>query len=248
MRRLFLYGDLARTFPETVRSFVEAAGGSRARIGLLLMGGPGSERFLPGYRDPMRAFGAEVLAVAPDEGGSLPADLLDQLAACTGIFMGGGFPKRYRELYVESPVGNLIRRQYRAGVPYGGLSAGAVLATARCTLAGNLVEGPDNRYWVRAQIGDEPQALETGTGLGLLDDAVFDPHCAEWGSLPRLLAAMEEMGASRGAALDEPACIEIRNETELVVRGQGRVYLARRTGGPRSFALQVLEPGDVSPF
>lgn len=41
MERIFLYGDIADNFEAVSVPFVEAAGGPKARIALLLMGGPG---------------------------------------------------------------------------------------------------------------------------------------------------------------------------------------------------------------
>lgn len=245
MRHLFLYGDLAQTFDATCRPFVAAAGGTGARVALLLMGGPGTDEYLPRYVNPMLAAGAAaVTPLVPDDSGRLPADAAAVLQNCSGIFMGGGFTARYQALYVTSPLGTIIRERYAAGVPYGGISAGALLGMSVCPAAGNVVATAANTYRVRSLLMEEPVPLALGEGLGLMPDFMLEVHCAEWGSFPRLAATVEGSGVSRGMALDAPVCLEIRNEKEGLVHGQGRAYYLRRGGAPRRFDLQVLEPGD----
>lgn len=245
MRHLFLFGDLRDNLPDLVGPFVAAAGGAAADIVLLLMGGELSRQYLPRYRDPLLAAGAAaVTPILPGADGSLPPAALAQMRAATGILMGGGTPARYRDLYATGELGALIRERYRQGVPYAGVSAGALLAAGTCALAGNRVEAPGNRYWVRPLYEAEPQPLILGAGLGLLPGGVVDVHLAEWGALPRLLAVLERTGARFGIGVDEPACVYLQDEAALTVSGQGRVYLVHPAAGTRRFHLQALEPGE----
>jgi|Deesub1362A_J573_1020465.scaffolds.fasta_scaffold06187_1 cyanophycinase-like exopeptidase len=92
MRRVFLYGDIVDNFESVSAHFIEAAGGSSAKIALLLMGGPGWKGYLPRYRDPWAQLGAvEVIPIAPlGNSTELSSEALACLRSCTGIFIGGG--------------------------------------------------------------------------------------------------------------------------------------------------------------
>jgi cyanophycinase len=111
--------------------------------------------------------------------------------------MGGGDPALYRQTFVASPAGPLIVGRVALGVPYGGVSAGAILAAT---------------------------ISHAGPGLGLLPDAVIEAHFTEWGRLPHLVDLLVSTGAGLGLGVDEKAGAEIRDGT-LTGRGEGSVWL-----------------------
>ena len=90
----------------------------------------------------------------------------------------------------------------------------------------------------------EPVELCLAGGLGLLHGCVVDAHCAEKGTFPRLAAAVERAGAPWGLGIDETVCVEVTDERNLSVHGQGRAYLLQRLG-VRRFTLRILEPGET---
>jgi cyanophycinase len=220
----FLFGDVAHNFEANSAPFVAAAGGQSARIALLLQGGEGTEGFLPRYRDPwLRLGAAEVMPIYPTQGDELPASTLADLGRCTGIFIGGGHTRRYHQLYARSGVGAVIRERYGAGIPFGGVSAGALIATST------------------ASIADDELMLDEG--LALLDNVIVGVHLAESGNLPKLIAAMERSGVMYGLGLDEPICAEIREGGAGQIHGEGRAYLLRRLAPASRFELRMLDPG-----
>lgn len=250
MRRLFLYGGIPDNFESNSAPFVKAAGGPSAKIGLLLQGGPDWETYVPRYRDPwLRLGAAEVVPIVPaGDTTGLSAEALSHLRDCAGIFMGGGDTRRYRQIYVLSEAGAIIKKRYMAGVPYGGMSAGALVVPEVGIVWGSKVMQPTNQYLVRTEFYLDPHEdgdvdLRVGEGLGLLRDCITEVHFTELGGFPRMIQAMEMSEAHYGLGMDDPICLEIQDEGLVRVHGIGRAYIARRVG-PLSFEVQVAEPGD----
>jgi len=180
----------------------------------------------------------------------LGAEALSHLRACSGIFMGGGDTRRYRQIYVLGEAGAIIKERYMAGIPYGGMSAGALLAPEACTIWGSKVSTPTNEYLVRTEFYLDPHEdgdveLKVGKGLGLLHDCIIEVHFTELGGFPRMIQAMGMTASTHGLGLDDPICLEIQDETRVKVHGRGRAYAAKRLSR-RRFEIQVLEPGDES--
>ena len=242
MRQVFLYSDLTDTFEENSRPFVVAAGGGSARIAFGMSGAPGWERHLPRYRDPWLHLGAaEVVPLVP-VGGVLPAEALAELARCTGVFIGGGDTRVYRALYAQGEAAAIIRRRHAEGIPYAGLSAGALIAPEVATVWGDQFTTRTNTVQLRGADDGCGAELETGSGLGLIGGLLVEPHFSERGGFPRLVAAMERTKVRVGVGLDDSICVEVRDGRLLHVCGRGRAYLLvqRRSAG---FSLRVLEPG-----
>ncbi len=130
-RRLFLFGDQHDNFVETSRSFIEAAGGSSNRIAVLTDGGEKAAPYVERITAPWREMGVEIAVVGPEEYGGEPTEqMVDHLKACSGIFMCGGDARQYERLYSSSMLRGLICSLYEVGIPYAGVSAGALLAAA----------------------------------------------------------------------------------------------------------------------
>jgi len=250
MKRVFLFGDMADNFEANSVSFVEAAGGGSARIALFLIGGPGWERYVPRYRDPWMHLGAaEVCPIVPVEGTTqLSDDGLACLRFCSGIFIGGGDTRQYHSIYACPEVAAIIRERHEASVPFGGASAGALIAPDACIIWGSKVTAAANEFFIRPKSHFDPAKdgdvkLKVGKGLGLLQDCIVETHFSERGGFPRLLAAMEQTRSSTGLGIDEPICLEVRDGASMRVFGRGRAYVLRRAGS-LGFGVKVLEPGD----
>jgi cyanophycinase len=250
MRRLFLYSNIANNFESNSSSFVRAAGGRSAKVALLLMGGSDWKKYVARYRDPWMRLGAgEVVPIVPvGDTTELDTGALACLRECSGIFMGGGDTRKYHAIYVLSEAGAIIRERYRSGIPFGGMSAGALLAPEACTIWGSKVSTPTNEYLVRTEFYLDPHEdgdveLRVGKGLGLLHDCIIEVHFTELGGFPRMIQAMEMTASPHGLGMDDPICLEIRDETRVKVHGSGRAYAAKRLSR-RRFEVQVLEPGD----
>jgi len=138
-------------------------------------------------------------------------------AEVDGIVVGGGRTAAYREA-LEPHFGEL-RRQVADGVPYLGCSAGAMVAAERAILGGWRVGGiavtPESA-------SDDLDELELAPGIGLVDVAI-DVHAAQWGTVSRLIAAVEAGVVEGGLAIDERTAL-IVGDGGLEVAGDGSVW------------------------
>ena len=244
MGRVFLYSDVTEAFEETSAPFVAAAGGRAARLAWLVASPTGWEPFLAGCRDPwLRLGAAEVVPILPaGDPPAFPAAMLDELQRCTGVFVCGGDTRRYHALCVRGPAGAILRGRCREGLPYAGLSAGALIAPARCIVWGDRVTSLANRCCLRGADDGCDAELQLAEGLGLLRDCLIEPHFSERGGFPRLVTAMDRAPVRHGLGLDDPTCVEVRDGAEIEVHGRGRAYRLRRER-PGRFRVQLLEPG-----
>lgn len=248
MKQLFLYGGVASNFEAVSRPFVAAAGSSSAKIALLMQGGSDWEKYVPRYKDPwMRNGAAEIIPIVPNRQLELDQETIARLASCSGVFVGGGDTRIYHQVYVRSEAGGLIRRLYQSGIPYGGVSAGALITPESCIISGSKVIEPDNEYLVRTVYFLDPYEdgdvqLRVGKGLGLLAECVVETHFSALGGFPRLVTAMEKTQTRLGLGLDESICLEIREGSFVKVHGQGRAYFARGIASHK-YEVQIFEPG-----
>lgn len=157
-------------------------------------------------------FEPHVTAVALD--GAVPATAF---ADVDGILVGGGLTPVYREL-LEPHFGEL-RRQVAAGVPYAGFSAGAAIAAERALVGGwRIGEVPVSPE----EAAEDLDELTVAPGIGLVDVSV-DVHVAQWGTLSRLVAAVEAGLVEGGLGIDELTTL-IVGEGGLRVAGHGSVW------------------------
>ncbi len=204
MMDLYLHGDITESFPSTSRAFATAAAERpTGLVALLFQGGPGWEQYVARYRDPWRDL-VDVHVVVPEPDLTLGAEARRAIEAASGLFIGGGDTPRYRRIYVADTIGTTIRDLVAAGVPYGGVSAGAMLA-------GEI-----------AIVGEEPGAYVGG--LGLLPGTVVEAHFSELGRERRLLAALGGTEMGTGVGLDEHSAVRVRNG-EVTVLGDAPVHL-----------------------
>jgi cyanophycinase len=161
---------------------------------------------------PAGAFDPRVTAVAED--GPVPAAAF---ADVDGVIVGGGLTPAYREL-LEPHFGEL-RRQVAGGLPYLGFSAGAAIAAERALIGGWRIGGVAVAPEHAAEDLDE---LTVAPGIGLVD-VTIDAHVAQWGTLSRLVAAVEASLVEGGLGIDENTVL-IVGQGDLRVAGRGSVW------------------------
>lgn len=202
------------------------AGGPPAIAVVVLDEGDGADRF---------AQWARVLtAVAP----CTPRPILVPLGAdfepaalgdADALLVGGGLTPGYADALV--PAAAAIRSWLTDGDrPYAGFSAGAAIA-ARWAIVGGWRSG--GIQVAPEDTGEDLDELTVVPGLGLTRWSV-DVHCAQWGTLPRLIQVIRasEPGPGRGNGLgiDENTLVTI-TPNGLGVAGAGHAWLVHRDGG-----------------
>ncbi|MET4159631.1 Type 1 glutamine amidotransferase-like domain-containing protein [Agromyces sp. PvR057] len=191
-----------------------SAGRTRPRIAVLSVhpAGARAAETLIAVLSAADDFEAHVTVV--ESGGSVePTAIVD----VDGIVVGGGIVEQVRA-GVE-PVFGEVRRQVASGVPYLGVSAGAMIAAEASLGGGARIDG----VLVSPEDPSEPGVeFEVEAGLGLVDVAV-DAHVAQRGNLSRLVAAVESGLIESALGIDERTAL-IVGEGGLRVLGSGSVW------------------------
>ena len=188
----------------SAQAFVDVLKGGRVA---LLLQGPGLQKYVPRYVRPWTACGlAGYEVVAPDEQGHFNVSRdLEKLERAAGIFVGGGNTAVYQRLYAAGPVGDLIRRRCAEGVPYGGLSAGMLIAGQVCPLE------PE-------ETGESK--IRLAQGLGLFSGMLFEPHFSSENRRENLLTYLRLSGIPTGCGVDDETCVILRSGEAMKVIGK----------------------------
>ena len=127
-------------------------------------------------------------------------------------------------------------------LPYGGSSAGAAIAARQAIVGGwRAARGGTERQILFQGAGEGLRPLTVLPGLGLLPCAV-DVHASQWGTLSRLVQAVDLGLVDAGVAIDENTSLVVTGDSGRVV-GAGHVFHAVRQTG--AVALTVHVAGDV---
>ncbi|MDX6227608.1 MAG: cyanophycinase [Frankiales bacterium] len=137
-----------------------------------------------------------------------------QLGDVDGLLVCGGLTPAYASSL--APMASHLQ-DWLADRPYCGFSAGAAIAATRA-LVGGWREGEVEVCPEDA--GEDLDQVAVVDGLGLVD-LMVDVHCAQWGTLPRLIAALGPSG--RGVGLDENTALQVV-AGEITVTGLGAAH------------------------
>ena len=117
-----------------------------------------------------------------------------RLGNADGLLVCGGLTPGYAAAGVPAAV-DVLDWLVVGGRPYAGFSAGSSIAAVDAVVGGWLVDG---MQVCPEDAGEDLEELTVVPGLGLVPFAV-DVHCAQWGTLPRLLAAVRAEPGRDGA-------------------------------------------------
>ena len=202
-------------------------GGRRPRVLLVVAGTRRSAgRFLPAYLhalDAGRDVEVEPVFLAP--GRALDPAVL---GGADGVVVGGGPTPAYRDALVGAAAH--LQALTRAGVPYLGFSAGAMITPDAALVGGHLLAG---RSVCPEEWSEERGELTVQPGLGLVGFPV-DVHAAQAGTLGRVVALVASGGAPLAVAIDEDTCLVVAGPDadpgDGVVSGTGAVWVVRGSG------------------
>ena len=141
----------------------------------------------------------------------------EAIADVDGIAVGGGNVETVRAGL--EPVFDGMRRLVADGVPYLGVSAGAMIAAEGSLGSGTRIGG----VVVSPEDSDGPgDEVEIEAGIGLVD-VTIEVHVAQRGMLSRLVAAVESGLITGGLGIDERTAL-IVGVGGLRVEGAGSVW------------------------
>ncbi|MFE7846531.1 Type 1 glutamine amidotransferase-like domain-containing protein [Microbacterium sp. NPDC057407] len=142
---------------------------------------------------------------------------LEAIDDLDGVAVGGGVVEDVRAGL--EPVFGELRRLVAQGVPYLGISAGAMIAAEGSLNGGSRIGGVPVSPGDPGESDDE---LEIEAGIGLVDVAI-EVHVAQRGVLSRLVAATES-GMIAGALGIDGRTALIVGDGGLRVEGEGSVW------------------------
>lgn len=220
----------AETFSETFGRFISSAtrNGER-RIALIIAEEPGADahelfsRFFEAF-DYLGLTLSEAVEVVVSKENFLTKEKLDRINP-TGIFVCGGLTPAYSDALCVNK--NWLEYLFENEIPYCGFSAGASIAAGKAIIGGwqrkienKIVQIADENA------GEDLDLLTVENGLGLIDFSV-DVHATEWGTLSRLIHAVDSGMCDEGFAIDENTMLEII-DGKIKVFGAGNVYRVAR--------------------
>ncbi|MFF4251406.1 hypothetical protein ACFY1L_09380 [Streptomyces sp. NPDC001663] len=249
--RTFLVGggwdaEAARTVYEPfLRAAGESAGTTETaaapRIGCVVVDeGDGAEQFAR-YEGVLRKVAdcAPVPLLVP-LGGRFE---LGALQGLDGLLVCGGLTPAYEEAFAGC-LDQLPSALAEFGIPYAGFSAGAAVAARHAVVGGWLDDGVPVCH---EDTAEDLEEIAVRDGFGLVPFAV-DVHAAQWGTLPRLIAAVTRKGLAHGVAVDENTVVEVAPDGRARVSGLGRAHSVRPSadGGVllRSYGAGEFIPTD----
>ncbi len=194
-----------------------------------------------GYLELFETLGIPARDISPVYVSTAKPLRAEQLTAChpTGIFVGGGSTPLYQSsLCVDRSWLEYLRR---SGIPYAGFSAGAAIAAQNAVVGGWKVHvGNRDIAVLDPEAGEDLDWVEVRQGLGLVPFAV-DVHASQWGTLTRLMQAVNLGWVEEGWAIDEHTVLEVRGE-HLHVQGAGHAYHVQR-GPAGALSIQLALAG-----
>lgn len=200
-----------------VTEAMDAAASDRPVIALLLVLEPDDDSSVDRFRSLLLAAGAPEHAIRVEA--ILEGDRfrVEAVQGAHGIFVGGGLTPAYHDAFVD--IADAVRARVADGAAYAGFSAGAAIAATHALVGGYRLDGIDV---APEDTGEEIDDLEVRPGLGLVAVTV-DVHAAQWGTVGRLITAVQAGLAPRGVAIDEHTAFVVDGVIERV-RGVGRVW------------------------
>lgn len=232
---VFLIGGgwRAEAFPQTYGHFLEAATeNNKRRIAVIIAREAGAnphEQFLRFFSafESVGLNSSDAFEVIVSAENPLTTEKLAEIKP-TGIFVCGGLtPVYYDSLCLDK---SWLEYLFENKIPYCGFSAGAAVAGREAIIGGWRREAGNRIVEIADEnAGEDLDLLDVRSGLNLVPFAV-EVHATQWGTLSRLIHAVDANLASSGWAIDENTMLEIIVGEEKI-RGAGNAYRVSRTRG-----------------
>ena len=199
-----------------LRSFLEHAGGTSARVCLLVAASSEPAVAAASYLQAFSDLGVKDCEALPviDRAGAFAPEVAKSILEANAVFITGGDQARLMTALWETPaLAALHQAHHLHGCCIGGTSAGAAAMSRHMISDGEAVHRP------------RKGVVETDIGLGLLPSAIVDQHFSERRRLARLLSALARRPDLLGVGVDENTALVIDGEKGIEVVGTGVVTL-----------------------
>lgn len=232
--RLVLLGGGPRPEAALTR-FVEWAGGSRSRVLIVPWASSEPAQSAASFREdiePLRPGRVDVAPFAPlDE--VKRAALVELLGGAGGVFFTGGDQGRIMDVLRDEGLLHAFRARYRAGVVFGGTSAGTAIMSPR------MITGEGDFTVIDASL------VETRPGLGLLEGTIVDQHFVKRQRENRLFGLILAHPELLGVGIDEGAALLVRDGRLGEVVGSSPVLLVDGGREKGALVVRVARPGQT---
>ena len=231
--RLVLIGGGKRS-PEMVSRFVEWAGKDKARILIITWATSAPQESFDALKKDFDSFPTtsfDHAPVAPLDA-EKRAEFLRRLKTTTGVFFSGGDQNRIMEVLKDETLYNALRERYKAGVVFGGTSAGTALMSTPMMTGEN-----DLRVIDGAKVG-------TQQGLGLLPNAILDQHFIVRQRENRLFGLILHNPTMLGVGIDEDTALLVKDNRYAEVIGATYVMFVDGSSKKATFMINLLKSGE----
>ena len=220
---------------EALSRFVEWAGGpAGSRILVVAWATEEPKESFESLRVELAPFQPEAVEAAPPrpltEAGKTV--FLGQLRRATGVFFTGGDQGRIMDVLRDADLIGVLRQRYKAGVVFGGTSAGAAIMSER------MITGEGDFTVI------DPAKVEVRPGLGLLPGVIIDQHFIKRQRQNRLFGLILAHPEERGLGIDEGTAILVEDGRKALVVGASQVMLVDASDKD-SLVLRLLRAGQT---
>ncbi|HEY6549160.1 MAG TPA: cyanophycinase [Vicinamibacteria bacterium] len=233
-QRLVLVGGGDKP-PAAIGQLVAWAGGADARVLVVPWASAEPAESAAAFQDdlrPHRPGRVEVAPFAPLDAAKR-AQVLEQLRASTGVFFTGGDQARIMDVLADPGLLEAFRERYRAGVAFGGSSAGTAIMAPR------MITGNGDFTVIDAA------TVETRPGLGLLEGTIVDQHFVKRQRENRLFALVLAHPEELGLGIDEDTALLLEDGRRGRVVGRSVVMLVDGASTPGALVLRLAREGQV---
>jgi cyanophycinase len=221
---------------EALSRFVEWAGGpAGSRILVISWATEEPKESFDSFREDLAPFKPDVVEPAPPRPltASGKTVFLGQLRRATGVFFTGGDQARIMEVLRDAELIGALRERYKAGVVFGGTSAGAAIMSER------MITGEGDFTVLDAA------KVEIRPGLGLLPGVIVDQHFIKRQRENRLFGLVLAHPEERGIGIDESTAILVEDGRKGLVVGSSQVMLVDAGDKKDSLVLTLLRAGQA---
>ena len=199
-----------------LRRIVEEAGGTEARLEVITTASTIPYEVGENYLNAFGKIGCTDIGVIHirNREDALNEDYIQRISTCAGVMFSGGNQLRLTAIFGGTKFLEIIKKRYRnENFLIAGTSAGAMAMSNTMIYEGNAT---------RAHLKGE---VKITTGLGFMDQVIFDSHFEKRGRFARLAQAVSANPSCIGIGLGEDTGMLIKQGNRMEAIGSGLVII-----------------------